>query len=52
MRPTGLAHRSGKGWMIVHVCERCGHTHRTKAALDDPEQPDDTVQVARLSGQT
>lgn len=52
MRPAGLAHRSGKGWMIVHACERCGHTHRTRAALDDPEQPDDAVQVARLSGQS
>lgn len=51
MRPAGLDHRSGKGWMIVHVCERCRHTLRTKAALDDPYQPDDVGQLALLSGQ-
>jgi hypothetical protein len=50
MRPTGLDHRSGKGWMIVHTCERCGHIQRTQAALDDPVQPDDVIQLARLSG--
>lgn len=50
MRPTGLDHRSGKGWMIVHTCLRCGHVQRTKAALDDPRQPDDVTEIARLSG--
>ena len=34
MRPTGLDYRSGKGWMIMHVCESCGRTNRTKAAFE------------------
>jgi hypothetical protein len=51
MRPARLDHRSGKGWMIVHVCERCGHSMRTKAALDDRRQPDDPGRLALLSGQ-
>jgi hypothetical protein len=50
MRPVGLDHRSGKGWMIVHLCELCGHSSRVRAALDDAQQPDDLDQVARLSG--
>lgn len=50
MRPVGLDHRSGKGWMVVHVCRRCGHVQRTRAALDDPCQPDDPVALAQLSG--
>jgi hypothetical protein len=52
MRPAALDFRSGKGWMIVHECVRCGRTHRTKAALEDPRQPDDAVSVADLSGRT
>jgi hypothetical protein len=52
MRPVALGYRSGKGWLIVHACERCGHTARTRAALDDPYQPDDVVNLARLSGRS
>ena len=52
MRPAALDFRSGKGWMLVHVCVRCGHTRRTKAALDDPRQPDDARFLAQLSGLT
>jgi len=50
MRPAGLSYRSGKGWMIVHVCDSCGHTNRTKAALEDRRQPDDALAIAQLSG--
>jgi hypothetical protein len=50
MHPAALDFRSGKGWMIVHVCVRCGHRQRTKAALDDPRQPDDAQSLVRLSG--
>ena len=50
MRPAGLDYRSGKGWMIVHVCESCGRTNRTKAAFEDRRQPDDALSIAQLSG--
>jgi hypothetical protein len=52
MCPAALGFRSGNGWMIVHVCVRCGRTLRTMAALQDPRQPDDAVSVAHLSGLT
>ena len=48
MRPTGLDYRSGKGWMIMHVCESCGRTNRTKAAFEDRRQPDDALSIAQL----
>ncbi len=49
MRPVGVEHSGKKGWVIVHRCERCGHTGRNKAALDDPVQPDDFDELVRLS---
>ena len=30
-----------RGWMLVHRCVKCGAENRNKAALNDPEQPDD-----------
>ena len=50
MRPAGLNYKSGKGWMIVHICELCGQTTQTKAALEDHRQPDDALSIAQLSG--
>ena len=35
MKPVGVDHRGGKGWMIVHRCEQCGKTITNKAAPDD-----------------
>jgi DNA-directed RNA polymerase subunit RPC12/RpoP len=35
MRPESLDHRGDKGWMIVHVCERCGKKILNKTAPDD-----------------
>ncbi len=49
MRPVGLAHRGGKGWQIVHVCERCGVRSVNRVA-GDTRQPDDLRAVAKLSG--
>ncbi|MBB6097648.1 DNA-directed RNA polymerase subunit RPC12/RpoP [Deinobacterium chartae] len=49
MRPVAVEHSPKKGWMIVHRCERCGHTGRNKAALDDPNFPDDYDVIVRLS---
>ncbi len=35
MKPTGLDHRSGKGWMIRHECDVCGKVIVNKPAPDD-----------------
>jgi hypothetical protein len=35
MKPVGVDHRGGKGWMIVHRCTICGKTITNKAAPDD-----------------
>ncbi len=35
MKPSGLDHRSGKGWMIIHLCTKCGKRNLNKTAPDD-----------------
>lgn len=35
MKPVGLDHRSNKGWMIVHLCTKCGKKIPNIAACDD-----------------
>ncbi len=35
MKPIDLDHRSNKGWMIVHRCEKCGKLIPNTAACDD-----------------
>ena len=35
MKPTGVDHRSGKGWMVVHRCENCDKEIVNKTAPDD-----------------
>ncbi len=49
MRPVGLDHRAGKGWMVVLRCERCGAIRRNRVARDTV-QPDDPDAVLGLSG--
>ena len=49
LRPVGLAFRGGKGWQIVHRCERCGGRSVNRIA-EDRLQPDDARAIARLSG--
>lgn len=41
MVPAGVEQNGKKGWVIVHQCRTCGFTGRNRAALDDPDQPDD-----------
>jgi len=48
MRPVGIEHRKGKGWVLIHRCERCGHRDVNRAALDDPAQPDSALAVGDL----
>jgi len=40
MRPVRIEHRSGKGMVLVHCCEWCGHRSVNRVAVDDPAQPD------------
>jgi peroxiredoxin len=49
MRPVALDHRGGKGWMVVHRCDRCG-TVRPNRIAAGVMQPDDLGAVASLSG--
>lgn len=53
LEPVAVEHSGKKGWIIVHRCRRCGALRRNKAALDDPDQPDDfDVLVALSSGRS
>jgi hypothetical protein len=50
---VGVEQDSRRGWMLVHRCERCGAVRRNRAALDDPDQPDDfdaLLGVVRAAG--
>jgi len=51
MAPVGLRYRSGKGWMLVHECQRCGHRQPNRVAVDDPRQPDSPEAVARVGAE-
>jgi len=42
MKPKGLDFRSGKGWMIIHACERC------RKEIPNIQAPDDDI--ATFSG--
>jgi len=35
MRPVGIDSRSGKGFIVLHECVRCGKRIANKAAPDD-----------------
>ena len=51
LEPIGVEHNAKKGWIILYECERCGETGRNKAALDDPDFPDDYDVILELSRQ-
>ena len=40
MEPVGLAGAPAAGWILVHVCSKCGARRRNRTAEDDPRQPD------------
>lgn len=51
LEPVAVERSGKKGWVIVHRCRRCGAVRRNRAALDDPETPDDyDTLVALASG--
>lgn len=49
LEPVGVEHSGRKGWAIVHRCRGCGAVRRNRAALDDPNAPDDYELVVALS---
>ena len=49
LEPVSVDYNGKKGWIIVHRCARCGETRRNKAALGDPEVPDDFEVLLELS---
>ena len=49
MDPVAVEHSGKKGWVLVHRCRDCGALRRNRAALADPEQPDDYGAVVALS---
>lgn len=49
LEPKSVEQQSKKGWVIVHCCQKCGAEKRNKAALDDPNQPDDWNALIVLS---
>ena len=49
LEPIAVEHSAKKGWIVVHRCTVCGATRRNKAALDDPDQPDDYGRLVALS---
>ena len=49
LEPIGVEQHSKKGWVIVHLCQKCGAIRRNKAALDDPNQPDDFNEIIAIS---
>lgn len=51
LEPVAVERSGKKGWVIVHRCRRCGAERRNRAALDDPDTPDDfDVLIAIASG--
>lgn len=49
LEPIGVDYSAKKGWVIVSRCQRCGELKRNKAALDDPQLPDDYDTLIALS---
>jgi hypothetical protein len=47
MQPIGVDHRRGKGLMVLHRCQKCGHRAANRLALDDPN-PDSAEAIGRL----
>ena len=48
MAPVGMKLAGGKGWQIVHRCERCGVV-RVNRTAGGHRQPDDAAALAMLA---
>jgi DNA-directed RNA polymerase subunit RPC12/RpoP len=51
LEAVAVEHSGKKGWIIVHRCRRCGELRRNRAALEDPECPDDLSRLIELMGE-
>jgi hypothetical protein len=49
LEPIGVLVDARKGYVIVYRCRSCGELRRNRAALDDPDCPDDFDVLLRLS---
>lgn len=49
LKPVGVENSGKKGWIIVHLCQKCGEVRRIRAALDDPAAPDDFDAIIALT---
>ena len=49
MEPVGVEGTTATGWTIHHRCSRCRATRAIRAALDDPQQPDDWDRIVELA---
>lgn len=49
LEPVAVEHSGKKGWTLVHRCQSCGAVRRNRAALDDPDLPDDYDALVELS---
>ncbi len=47
MAPTGLTHKGGKGWQIIHRCTIC-RTESVNRVAVDTVQPDDAGELSEL----
>jgi uncharacterized OB-fold protein len=50
LEPVGVVQDGKKGWIIVSRCRSCGEIRRNRAALDDPDFPDDYEALLGLAG--
>jgi DNA-directed RNA polymerase subunit RPC12/RpoP len=49
LEPVQILQSGKKGWVVLHRCQKCGAERRNKAALDDPNQPDNWDAIIALS---
>lgn len=49
LEPVGVVPDAKKGYIVVHRCRNCGELRRNRAALDDPDCPDDFERLVELS---
>ena len=49
LEPVAVDYNAKKGWIIVSRCQTCGELRRNKAALDDPNAPDNYDVLLALS---
>lgn len=49
LEPIAVKADARKGYVIVHRCRSCGELRRNRAAVDDPDCPDDFEELLRFA---